>query len=116
VRGPAHDELTCPGCDGFGWLDPEQQPTGPQTSPQQGHHPCDYCNGACVLNRRELLELRTLARDAAIILGGDCGSSGTGTAGPGSRWPDHARLSELVGPDPKRSTATAVELERWHAG
>jgi hypothetical protein len=111
VRGPAHDELNCPGCDGFGWLDGEQQPTGPQTSPRAGDRPCDFCNGACVLNRLELLELRTLARDAAIILGGDCAVHGS----PGSRWPNHARLSKLVGPDPRRTTATAVELERWHA-
>jgi hypothetical protein len=113
--GPV-ERIDCPWCDGFGWLDADDHPTTPETEAQCAHA-CGVCNGAGQLCAAELRELRVLARDAAIILGGDCAPSrsGNGTQGPGSRWPDHARLAEIVGPDPRREKPTLAELERWHA-
>ncbi len=117
MSGPQEAKTGCPWCDSFGWLDAHDQPT----SPQIGDHPCPVCNGVGTLVAADLLELRTLAREAAVILAGDCAMRHMGHPSgmlerdgePGSRWPYHARLSELVGGDPLRTTATATELERW---
>ena len=101
------DKIDCPWCGGFGWVDADEQPAPPGGAVG----PCGLCNGDGALCPADLLELRVLARDAALILGGDCSRTGV----PGSRWPNHEKLSSLAGPDLHRSAPTAVELDRWLA-
>lgn len=96
------EKIECPWCGGFGWLDADQQPSSPDT----GVGPCSLCNGEGTLCPNDMLELRSLARDAVIILGADSAQSG-------SRWPSHTKLRELIGPDPRRDAPTATELSRW---